>query len=287
MNFHSSALRLAFLIACGLALVASGTLLYLGDTRGSIAALIVAASALIVPGVRDGDPKLRRRYWLAIGLLAGAMVLLGLPLGVVAGALAVLFAVQVLLNVVVAQRVGRITLERLDQPAVMAGAEEFVQQFSAEGFRVCGSYRFHTGGIRVVMTVMAGPRSDRVAVVTDKVLHVASRFGRRSVVTTNSAAAPLPADVLRQHVAEGPVELVRAHDAALTLLDRHSIRPDVFASDLETLEAVREMEERALAFIRRVSLRTALRMATEGASRTRLLGDDDYSARRIDSWIRA
>ena len=126
----------------------------------------------------------------------------------------------------------------------------FVQQFSAEGFRVCGSYRFHTGGRPVVMTVRAGPRSDRVAVVTDKVLYVASRFGRRSVVTTNSAAAPLPADVLRQHVAGGPVELVRAHDAALTLLDRHSIHPDVFASDAEALQTVREMEERALAFIR-------------------------------------
>ena len=95
----------------------------LGDTRGAIAALIVAASALIVPGVRDGDPKLRRRYWLAFGLLAGAMVLLGLPIGIVAGSLVVLFAVQVLLNAVVARRVGRITLERLDQPAVMAGAE--------------------------------------------------------------------------------------------------------------------------------------------------------------------
>ena len=36
------------------------------------------------------------------------------------GALAILFAVQLLLNAVVARKVGRITLERLDHPAVPA-----------------------------------------------------------------------------------------------------------------------------------------------------------------------
>ena len=137
------------------------------------------------------------------------------------------------------------------------------------------------------MTVMAGPQSDRLAVVTDKVLQITSRFGSRSLVTTNSAVAPVPADILRQHVDGGPGDLVRAHGAAVTLLDRHSIHPDVFASDTEALQAVRGMEERALALIKRVSLQTAWRMATEGAAPTRLLGDDPQSLNRINAWIGA
>jgi hypothetical protein len=275
-------------LAFGLAaLVASVMLLYLGDTRGSVAAVVVAASAIIFWRARAGDPRLRRRYWLGLGLVGIAMVILGFPIGVVAGSLAALFVLQLLLNAVVARKVGRITLEPLDRPLVMAGAEDFVRQFSAEDFRSCGSYRFRTAGKTVVMTVMAGPQSDRLAVITDKVLQISSRFGSRSLVTTNSAAAPVPADILRQHVDGGPVDVVRAHAAALALLDRDSIRPDVFASDAEALHAVRDMEERALAFIGKASLRIALRMATDGASPTRLLGDDPQSLNRIKSWISA
>ena len=287
MNFNSGPLRRAFLVAAALALAATGTLLYLGDMRGSTAAFIVATSAIVFLLTRSGDPRFRHRYWLGLVLLGIAMVTLGFPIGIVAGALAAFFALQLLLNVVVARKIGRITLERLDHPAVMPGAEEFVRQFTAEGFRTCGSYRFHIGGRPVVLTVMTGPHRDRLAVVTDKVLQISSRFGGRSVVTTNSAVAPLPADVLRQHVAGGAAELVRAHDAALTLLDRHSIRPDVFADDTEALHAVREMEERALAFVGRVSLSTALRMETEGASHALPLVDDAHSLSRINAWISA
>lgn len=275
-------------LACGLAaLVASGMLLYLGDMRGAVAAVIIAVSALTFWRARNGDPRFRRRYWLGLALLGTAAVILGFPIGVVAGSLAAFFVLQVLLNAVVARKVGRITLEPLDQALVMAGAETFVQQFSAEGFHVCGSYRFRTAGKTVVMTVMAGPQSDRLAVVTDKVLQITSRFGSRSVVTANSAVAPVPADILRQHVDGGPADLVRAHGAAVTLLARHSIHPDVFASDTEALHAVREMEERALAFIRKASLLTALRMTAEGGSPARLLGDDPHTLSRITSWSRA
>jgi hypothetical protein len=277
-----------FLVACALAaLVASATMLYLGDARGSVAAIIVAGSALTFARTRAGDPSVRRRHWLGFGLLGSGLLILGFPIGVVTGSFVVLFALQLLLNTVVARRVGQITLERLDLPAVMPGAGHFVQQFSDEGFRLCGSYRFRAGGHLVFLTVMAGPQSDRLAVVTDKVVQVTSRFGRRSVVTTNSAVAPVPPDVLRQYVAGGPAELVRVHDAALALLDQHSIRPDVFANDAAAVEAVREMEERALAFIGRVSMRTALRMETEGVSATRPLGSDGHSLSRINSWIGA
>ncbi|MGH9242519.1 MAG: hypothetical protein ACRD3G_31095 [Vicinamibacterales bacterium] len=73
----------------------------------------------------------------------------------------------------------------------------------------------------------------------------------------------------------------------MTLLARHSIHADIIASDTEALQAVREMEERALAFIRKASLRTALRMTTAGGSPARLLGDDAHSLSRINTWIGA
>ena len=281
-------MRHGFLVACVvIALLASGTLLYVGDMRGAVAAALVAASALVFLGAQSGDPRFRQRYWLGIGLLAGGLATLGFPIAVVAGALAALFVLQVVLNAFVARRIGRITLERLDQPEVMPGAEDFVREFSAEGFRVCGSYRFHIGGRRVVLTVMAGPQNERLAAVTDKVLQISSRFGRRWIVTTSSAASPVPADVLRQYVAGGPGHLVRAHDTALRLLIRHSFRPDVFANDVEALQAVREMEERALAFIGNLSLQNAMRMETEGAPQTGMLGDDAHSLSRIKSWMSA
>lgn len=121
MNAYSGP---AFLAGGLAALAASGTLLYLGDRRGSIAAAIVAASALIFWKARNGDPRFRRRYWLGLGLLGTAAVILGFPIGVVAGSLAALFALQLLLSAAAARMVGRITLEELAHPVVMAGAEK-------------------------------------------------------------------------------------------------------------------------------------------------------------------
>ena len=98
----------------------------------------------------------------------------------------------------------------------------------------------------------------------------------------------MPPEVLRQQVVDGgPPEIARAHDAALTLLARHSHKPHVFATDAEALESVRQMEEHALAFIRRASLTTALQMETAGASRAQLLRDDSHSLTRINAWLGA
>src|SRR5688500_13025026 len=105
---------------------------------------------------------------------------------------------------------------------------------------------------------MIGPERDRLAVVTERVWQAVSRFGARSLLTANSALSPLPVNVLRQQVVDGgPSAIVRAHDAALTLLGRHSHRPDVFATDDEALDAVQQMEQRAIAFMRNSSITNA------------------------------
>jgi hypothetical protein len=44
------------------------------------------------------------------------------------------------------------------------------------------------------------------------------------------------------------------------------------------------MEEKALAFVKKVSARIAWRMETESGSQTRPFGDDPNSLSRITSW---
>jgi hypothetical protein len=279
-------LQRAFLGASGLvALVAAGVLFHLGDIRGSIAAAAVAASCLMFLGRETLQSPLHR---LVIGLLAGGFLMLGLPISVILGAVIALVSLQLVANVVVARHLGGVTLERLADPAVMAGAEELVRQFFTEGFRMIGSYRVHTHGRLVILTVMIGAERDRLAVVTDKVWQTVSLFGSRSLLTTNSALSPLPSNILRQQVVDGrPPAIIRAHDAALTLLGRHSHRPYVFASDHEALEALQEMEERALAFVRGASLTTGLPTPADRTTRAQLLRDDSHSLTRINAWLGA
>jgi hypothetical protein len=214
-------------------------------------------------------------------------VILGFPTVTVVSGFVALVILQLAGNAFLAHRIGRITFERLDTQAVMAGAEKLVQQFSGEGFTIIGGYRFSFGGKQVVLTMMLSPGRDRVAVVTDLVQYVVSRFGSRTLVTGTSGVAPLPPGVLRQVVAGGsPAELLRAHAAALTLLDRESLRPDAFATDDDALAAVRQHEEGAIAFIGQGSLKAALRMEV-GHAATGVLIDDPDRQSRIDGWLKA
>ena len=141
-----STFQRTFLIVCAIAAgVASAALFFLGDIRGSVAALLVVASAVIwlIGRIRE-----TQRSLLGIALLGVAFAMLGFPIALVVGAAAVLFVAPLLARVIAVQQVGRITLERLPQPAVMPGAEIFVRLFATEGFRVVGSFRFRTGGGR-------------------------------------------------------------------------------------------------------------------------------------------
>lgn len=262
--------------------VASAALLLLRDVRGSVAAILVVASALTWLIERLGASQ---RSILGIALLGAAFALLGFPIALVVGASAVLFVAPLLARVIAVRQVGRITLERLPQPAVMPGADVFVRLFADEGFRAIGAFRFRTAGREVILTVLAGSENDRIAVVTDKVLQVASRFGTRTLLTTNSAVAPVRGDVLRQHVHGGPPEISRAHDTALRVVARYVQPPDIFPNDGDVMDAVRQMEERALAFIRDAPFRSALRIETATAAPASALGDDSHSLDRITAWL--
>jgi hypothetical protein len=171
---------------------------------------------------------------------------------------------------------------------MMPGAEGFVSDFEAAGLRRIGGFRWNLRGRLVTETVMASPDHDYYAIVTDRVLELASRFGGRTLVTINRGRAPLPTDILRQVIRLGdPAELLRAHQAALDLLARRGLRPDRFGDDSEILAAIRASDERELRYGSKLSLPTLLRLHVNEGDGDRELGDDDESGRRIEAWLRA
>jgi hypothetical protein len=202
---------------------------------------------------------------------------------------------QLVLNAYRARTLGGLELQPVDvdpsaavSDAVMPGAEPLVQELSSRGFRTIGGHRCRPGGRTIITTVMVGPECDRMALVTDRVWEVASRFDSRWLVTINIATAPLPSDVLRQEVGGGaPSDVARAHQAALELLAGSSLRPDRFSTDAEVLTSALAMERRAIEFVRKASLATSLRMQIQGPPAGMLRGGDRATGRRVDAWLRA
>jgi hypothetical protein len=175
-------------------------------------------------------------------------------------------------------------VEKTGPDAVMPGAEDFISDFEAAGLRCIGGFRWNLRGRLVIETVLAAPRGEYYAIVTDRILELASRFGDRALITINRGRAPLPADVLRQTIRHGgPDELLEAHRAALDLLARRGLEPDRFRDDSEILATVRAADER--------DLRSGNKLADAPASEHERrkadpqLGDDAESERRIGAWL--
>ncbi len=199
------------------------------------------------------------------------------------------FAVMAGLIVVVTLRYQRRLPRGGPEPArpdeAMPGAEAYISDFETAGFRRVGGYRWALRGRLVISTVLAPAALDRYAIATDRVLEVASRFGGRSLITTNSGRAPTPAEVLRQVVPGGPADLVLAHERALDQLAGRGLRPDRFAGDAELLRYVREVEERALRGGVKVSFMALLLRGAKSGESDRELGDDVESEGCVDAWL--
>jgi membrane protein implicated in regulation of membrane protease activity len=177
-------------------------------------------------------------------------------------------------------------VEEVDPDEVMPGAEGFVSEFEAEGFRRIGGHRWTLRGRPVTATVLAPADRESYAIVTDRVIEVSSMFGGRTLTTINEGRAPLPADILRQTVLHGsPAELVRAHRAAVDLLAERRLRPDRFRGDSEILAVVRAAGERELRLGSKLSLPTILRLGFSAGDADRELGYDEESRRRIEAWL--
>jgi len=274
-----------FCAACAVLSVAAAVLLFsLRDTRGAAAAVLVGlGAALMFLGRSATSIVLPAHSWLSLALIGAGLVIMGFPTAVVAGGIAALLVVQLAANVAVVHRAAKLTLVPV-AGGVVPGAEHIVQQFSAEGFRTIGAHRPTSQPI--IVTVMIGPASDQLALVTDKVWEVISWFGSRSLVTINSAIAPAPSQILRQEIAGGaPSDILRAHRTALTLLERQDLRPDRFTTEAAALDTAVGLERQVLDVMASSVLTTAARMEMRSGYQTRPLGEDAASRHRISAWL--
>ena len=276
---------LMLLVAVGV-FAAAVFLAFANDTRGAVAAAMVAAGVFLLP-TWARSPSFPGRHWAAFALILGGVAVLG----------AVLLSSLVFLGLVALSLVGGMRLARqvravelvqVGPDAVMKGAEEALAAFEAEGFRRVGGHRMTFGRTVVTSTVLVGPRGDRFASVTDRVCEVASRFGDRWLVTINSGLAPLPSDFLRQEVTAGsPSTLIRAHESALELLAEQGLRPDRIETDSEVLEADRANDLRAVRSFSNAGLLSFLRIEARRRVDEPILGDDERSRNRIEAWLAA
>jgi hypothetical protein len=271
------------LVAVGV--VAAAVFLALADdTRGAIAAAMIAAGVFLFP-IWARSPSFPGRHWVAFALILGGVAVLGAVL-----LAALVFVGLVALSLVGGMRLSRqvraVELEQVGPDTVMKGAEESLAAFEAEGFRRVGGHRMAFGRTVVTSTVLVGPRGDRFASVTDRVCEVASRFGDRWLITINSGLAPLPRDFLRQEVAGGsPSALIHAHESALGLLAELGLRPDRIETDSEVLEADRANDLRAVRSFANPSLRSLLRIEARRRVDEPILGDDERSRNRVEAWL--
>jgi hypothetical protein len=271
-----------------LAAAAAGLLAWLGDGRGAAAAVMIAVAAFGFRGP-GGNPRAisARRWWLLSAVFAAGVAVLiwsSVPLVI----LVALFIAKVLVNLRLLRNLGRMTVEPQPGVETMPGAVPLAQEFTAAGFEAIGSHRCRPAGLTISVTVMLGSQRDRVALVTDRVWQVASRFGRRWLVTSNSGLSPLPADVMRQEIPEGrPHALVQAHDAALDVLRARGLQPDQLRDPTDALEAARDLERHAIAFLRHCSLQTAVGIEMSTRPSGPPLDSGNSASARIDAWMQS
>jgi hypothetical protein len=277
--------RVVTWVAAAVTLPAAALFASLGAYTQAVAAGLAAAAALLLAWNRDSPVGYT---WIVFALLAGSFAAYGHP--IVAAAVAVGLVLVVGLYVAPDVREIRLLraaeLEPAEPAATMAGAEAAVAAFEAVGFRRIGGHRAQLGPHVIVVTVLIGEAGDRFAAVTERIVEVVSRFGDRTLVTTNRAQLPLPAGVLRQEIADsGPDELVSAHDVALRLLAAQEARPDRLGTDAEVLELALSLDLQAVRFVADASWKYVLRKHFRRTEDEPMLAGDDAGRRRIDAWL--
>jgi hypothetical protein len=268
------------------ALTGAAILALFGDSRGAVAAVLVAGGAFLSsPGASLGD---QNRAWLGLALICGGIATLVGSLTVAIVLLGLVVMLRVVATLLSWRVVSRARFEAVAPGAVMAGAEQAVAEFTSAGFENIGGHRVQLGSRPIVVTALLHPDADRMAFATDRVWQVTSRYGHRWLVTSNSGVAPLPATVLRQRLDGGrPADLVLAHARGVGMLRARGVEPDRFASAVEALQAARELEQRAIDFMKRRVARTAMMVELSSAADGPLVEGNSRSLARIDSWLNA
>jgi hypothetical protein len=134
---------------------------------------------------------------------------------------------------------------------------------------------------------MIGPQDDRWAAVTDVVLDVSSVFGRRVLVTRNSAESSLPEEFLTNDFRGAePAELADAHGRALDVLRTRGLEPDPIESS-RLVEMQLALERRCVEWSVRSSRRRVLHTVLESALGEGQLDTSAPAVARIEAWLAA
>jgi len=228
--------------------------------------------------------------WLTALLISGAALVSGILVGYpLVGAIAavVLFA-WLAFQAGLSRSLNADSLRTLDPDAVDPEAVAGVAAYEALGFERAGAYGFEPApGKEVVATLLIGPASDRYVVVTDLVMDVVSWFGERSLVTRNSASAPLPADCLANDLRGAePAELADGHSRALEVLAARGLTPDRIRRE-DVLERQLAFERVTLEWARSRMGRTKTASFFRSGAGFGALTDDASGRQRIDAWLTA
>ena len=257
------------------------------DSADALALALVCSGAWCLTGWlwrRDGTATIG---WTGFALIAAGLATDGrwLLAALVLVGLAVVVGVTLALTMRMLRELGSIAVEPAGNDEVMADSVASVAEYEDAGFRRAGAYASNIPANRIIVVVLAGPDGDRLALVTGKVRQVVSRFGDRLLVTTNVLSIPVPRYVLRQRPYYG-TRLLDAHHAAIEILERRGLVPDVFATDDEVVETARLLESRTCRFLAEASPRELLRLLPRGRH-GRPIEDDRRTRRRIDAWLAA
>ena len=255
-----------------------------GDLRPAaaclLAPLLYLAAALTAP---------LRQLWLQAGLRALIPVVVGVLLGypLVGAAIGIALAVLLTLGAVRSVR-GQDweTLRALEPNEVDPQTAGHVAAFEALGFQQVGAYGFEPDpGRTVVVIVMIGPQGDRWAAVTDVVLEVSSTFGKRVLVTRNSAKSSLPGEFLTNDFRGAePAELADAHGRALDVLRTRGLEPNPIES-ARLVELQLALESRCVEWSVRRSRRRVLHDVLESGLGSGQLDASAPALARIEAWL--
>lgn len=120
-----------------------------------------------------------------------------------------------------------------DRDAYMPGAEQWIAEFSALGYRHVASTKARVGNIEVISSLLLSRDRTSFAAVTDAVMAVTSLFGDgRGLETRNSAFVKLPPWILDNPAPGGtPRELVDSHAKACRLIAERGTVPITIRED--------------------------------------------------------
>lgn len=167
-------------------------------------------------------------------------------------------------------------------------ARPYFDEFRGNGFDHIASADVHFANFETIFAYLVSADRQIYAVVTDKLQCLASRFGKRVMVTIDRAALPTGPLQLRQVLPTSDLsELVGAHRAGLAVVAAHGHQPDGLVPD-RILEFSAGIDRSAVEYLTSHPWLVLGQYLWGVISRqrpdSRRLSDDPITQRRIERW---